>query len=239
MSLATFKNRQVLITAGPTKEAIDPVRFISNHSSGKMGYAIAAACLEQGAFVTLVTGPVGLELKHPHLTTIKVESATDMWVACQQYFALTDIAIFAAAVADYRPEIVAKQKIKKQEDSFTIKMVKNIDIAYEFGKVKSAAQVAVGFALETENELVHATVKLKKKNFDMVVLNSVNDANAGFGFDTNKITIVKNDGSIIPYALKNKNQVAEDIITQAGICLAVKTEQLMNENVAAYEMMYW
>jgi len=239
MSLPTFKNRQVLVTAGPTKEAIDPVRFISNHSSGKMGYAIAAACLAQGAFVTLVTGPVGLELKHPHLTTIKVESATDMWVACQQYFALTDIAIFAAAVADYRPEMVATQKIKKQEDSFTIKMVKNVDIAYEFGKVKTALQVAVGFALETENELVHATVKLKKKNFDMVVLNSVNDANATFGFDTNKITIVKKDGSIIPYGLKDKRLVAEDIVTQAGICLAEKTRQLMNENVSAYEMMYW
>lgn len=239
MSSTTLKNKQVLITAGPTKEAIDPVRFISNHSSGKMGYAIAAACLQQGAFVTLVSGPVCLQLSHPRLTLVKVSSANEMLQACQQHFDIIDVSIFAAAVADYRPAMVAAQKIKKQEDSFTIKMVKNVDIAYEFGKVKTVSQVAVGFALETENELVHATLKLKKKNFDMVVLNSVNDANATFGFDTNKITIVKNDGSITPYALKNKSLVAEDIVTQAGICLAAKTEQVINETVSEYEMMYW
>jgi phosphopantothenoylcysteine decarboxylase/phosphopantothenate--cysteine ligase len=239
MFSTTLKNKQVLITAGPTKEAIDPVRFISNHSTGKMGYAIAEYCLQAGAFVTLVSGPVCLQLRHPQLTVVKVSSANEMWQACQQHFDIIDMAIFAAAVADYRPEMVAAQKIKKQADTFIIKMVKNVDIACEFGKVKKVSQVAVGFALETENELVHATIKLKKKNFDMVVLNSVNDANATFGFDTNKITIVKNDGSITPYALKNKSLVAEDIVTQAGICLAAKTEQVMNETVSEYEMMYW
>ncbi len=226
MSSITLKDKKVLITAGPTKEAIDPVRFISNHSSGKMGYAIAAACLQLGAIVTLVSGPVCLQLSHPRLTVIKVSSANEMWMTCKPYFAAIELAIFAAAVADYRPAALAAEKIKKQEDSFIIKMIKNIDIAYEFGKIKNRQQVAVGFALETNNETAHAAGKLEKKNFDMVVLNSVNDANAGFGYDTNKVTIIKNDGSHIPFELKTKKLVAEDIVAHAAACLANKALQI-------------
>ena len=231
MAAPILKNKQVLITAGPTKEAIDPVRFIGNHSSGKMGYAIAAACLQQGAFVTLVSGPVCLQLNHPRLTLTKVNSANEMWLACKQYFAAADLVVFAAAVADYRPEVVATQKIKKQEDSFIIKMVKNIDIAYEFGKIKGRKQVTVGFALETNNELAHAAGKLKRKNFDMVILNSLNDANAGFGYDTNKITIIKNDGSCIPFELKTKQLVAEDIVAHAAACLENKMLQMCSSGI--------
>src|SRR5580765_6482902 len=149
-------NKKVLITAGPTREAIDPVRYISNHSSGKMGYAIAKTFLENGADVFLVSGPVNVEIEHPRLQIVKVNSASEMYLACCHFFEEVDIAVFAAAVADYRPEKVAEQKIKKDESSFTIKMVRNVDIAYEFGKVKTNNQVSVGFALETNDELKHA-----------------------------------------------------------------------------------
>lgn len=159
-----FKNKKVLITAGPTREAIDPVRYISNHSSGKMGYAIAEQFLQQSAEVFLVSGPVSIELKnHPKLTLVKVNSALEMDLACCSFFEEADIAIFAAAVADYRPEFVSQQKIKKDEPSFTIKMIKNVDIAYEFGKVKTSRQLSVGFALETNDELTNATSKLIKR----------------------------------------------------------------------------
>ncbi|MES1217704.1 MAG: phosphopantothenoylcysteine decarboxylase, partial [Bacteroidota bacterium] len=168
-------NKKVLITAGPTLEAIDPIRYISNHSSGKMGYAIAETFLENGAEVFLVSGPVQLQLQHPKLKVVKVNSASEMYLACCHFFEKVDIAVFAAAVADYRPEKVAEQKIKKEDSSYTIKMVKNIDIAYEFGKVKANKQLSVGFALETNDELKHAIGKLDKKNFDIVVLNSMND----------------------------------------------------------------
>ncbi|MEO8766419.1 MAG: phosphopantothenoylcysteine decarboxylase, partial [Ginsengibacter sp.] len=167
-----FKNIKVLITAGPTREAIDPVRYISNHSTGKMGYAIAEEFLKEGANVFLVSGPVCLTLKHPRLTVVNVTSAREMDLACCNFFEEVDIAIFAAAVVDYRPEFISEQKIKKDEASFTIKMIKNVDIAYEFGKVKSSRQLSIGFALETNDELTHATGKLIKKNFGMVVLNS-------------------------------------------------------------------
>ena len=212
MSQNIFKNRKVLITAGPTREAIDPVRYISNHSSGKMGYAIADQFLQQGAEVFLVSGPVHLELKHPRLTLVKVTSALEMDLACCNFFEEVDIAIFAAAVADYRPEYISKQKIKKDESSFTIKMIKNVDIAYEFGKIKSSRQLSIGFALETNDELTHATGKLIKKNLDLVVLNSMNDNKATFGFDTNKITIITSDFTQKEFLLKHKNEVAEDIV---------------------------
>ncbi|MEO6452839.1 MAG: phosphopantothenoylcysteine decarboxylase [Ginsengibacter sp.] len=207
-----FKNKKVLITAGPTREAIDPVRYISNHSSGKMGYAIAEQFLIQGAKVFLVSDPVNIELNHPQLTLIKVNSAREMDLACCRFFEDMDIAIFAAAVADYRPEHIAEQKIKKDESSFTIKMVKNVDIAYEFGKIKTARQLSIGFALETNDELTHATGKLLKKNFDMVILNSMNDNKATFGFDTNKITMITSDFAQKEFSLKHKNEVAKDII---------------------------
>jgi phosphopantothenoylcysteine decarboxylase/phosphopantothenate--cysteine ligase len=170
-----LKNKKILITAGPTREAIDPVRYISNHSSGKMGYAIAESFLKQEAEVLLISGPVHLKLEHPRLAIVHVNSAMEMYLACCRFFESIDIAVFAAAVADYRPAVIADQKIKKDGDSFSIRMVKNVDIAYEFGKIKTANQVAVGFALETNDELKHATGKLDKKNLDMVVLNSMND----------------------------------------------------------------
>jgi phosphopantothenoylcysteine decarboxylase/phosphopantothenate--cysteine ligase len=187
MSQSSLQNKKVLITAGPTREAIDPVRYISNHSSGKMGYAIAENFLQQGAIVWLVSGPVCMQMKaYPNLTVVQVNSASDMYLACCRFFEQADIVVFAAAVADYRPEKIAVQKIKKNEDSFEIKMVKNIDIAYEFGCIKANRQLSVGFALETNDEVKHAIGKLNKKNFDMIVLNSMNDANAGFGYDTKK-----------------------------------------------------
>lgn len=216
MSFCILRDKKVLITAGPTREAIDPVRYISNHSSGKMGYAIAEKFLQEGAEVFLVTGPVIVQLHHPRLKLVKVNSASEMYLACCRFFEKVDIAVFAAAVADYRPEKVAEQKIKKDESSFTIKMVKNIDIAYEFGKVKTPEQVSVGFALETNDELKHAMGKLQKKNFNIVVLNSMNDANATFGFDTNKISIIRNDLVQKDFPLKNKNEVAADIVSEVG-----------------------
>ena len=238
MKSDTLKNKRVLITAGPTREAIDPVRFISNHSSGKMGYAIAETFLQFGAGVTIVSGPVCLQLKHPNLNIVHVNTAAEMYLACCQYFETTDIAVFAAAVADYRPERVAVQKIKKHEDSFTIKMVKNTDIAYEFGRIKTNTQVAVGFALETNDELSNAIGKLNKKNFDMVVLNSTNDAHAGFGYDTNKITIIKRDFSQLEFPLKSKHEVAKDIVAAAADCLTDNLKEWENESVLDYECMY-
>lgn len=216
MDASLLKNKKVLITAGPTREAIDPVRYISNHSTGKMGYAIAQKFLSHGAKVFLVSGPVNLKPEHPNLKLVNVNSANEMYLACCHFFEAVDIAIFAAAVADYRPEKIAEQKIKKDELSFTIKMVKNIDIAYEFGKVKSANQISVGFALETNDELKHAMGKLVKKNFDMVIMNSMNDANATFGFDTNKITIVRNDFTRKQFSLRNKTEVAQDIVNEVA-----------------------
>ncbi len=221
MSNSIFKNSRVLITAGPTREAIDPVRYISNHSSGKMGYEIAKAFLMQGAQVVLVSGPVDMELEHPHLKLVKVNSAAEMYLACCHYFEIVDIAIFAAAVADYRPEKVMMQKIKKDEDEFTISLVKNVDIAYEFGRIKTAGQISVGFALETNDEIQNALHKLKRKNFDMVVLNSMNDREATFGYDTNKITILKHNHSVKEYPLKSKTEVAKDILKEiTGLAFA-------------------
>ena len=209
MNNSTLHGKKILITAGPTREALDPVRYISNHSSGKMGYAIAEQFLQQGAEVFLVSGPVCIQLAHPQLKLVHVNSASEMYLACCQFFEQVDIAVFAAAVADYRPSTVAEQKIKKDDiSSFIIKMMKNIDIAYEFGQVKTIHQLSIGFALETNDELSHAIGKLNKKNFDMVVLNSMNDTNATFGYDTNKVTIIKNDFSQTSYSLKSKKEVA-------------------------------
>jgi phosphopantothenoylcysteine decarboxylase/phosphopantothenate--cysteine ligase len=218
MSLQIIKDQTILITAGPTREAIDPVRYISNHSSGKMGYAIAAALLRQGARVILVSGPVNIRLQHPNLKLIPVSSANEMLTACCTYFEDIDIAIFAAAVADYRPERVAEKKIKKSGDELLIKLVKNPDIAMEFGKLKRCHQLSIGFALETNDELKHAGEKLRCKNFDMVVLNSMNDAGATFGHDTNKVTIIKKGVAGVNFPIKSKTEVADDIINEiAGV----------------------
>lgn len=220
MSISVLKNRKVLITAGPTREAIDPVRYISNHSSGKMGYAIAEAFLNQGAKVVLVSGPVNIQIQHPNLKLISVTSAFEMYVACNFHFNETDIAVFAAAVADYKPEIVAEQKIKKAGDELLIKLVKNPDIAFEFGKVKCDNQLSIGFALETNDELMNAESKLRCKNFDMVVLNSMNDAYATFEYDTNKVTMIQKDLAPKEFPVKNKAEVASDIIKEiAGIII--------------------
>ncbi len=234
-----LKNKHVLITAGPTREAIDPVRFISNHSSGKMGYAIAKAFLQQNASVTIVSGPVHQQLQHPNLKIVHVNSASEMYLACCHYFETVDIAVFAAAVADYRPEKVSVQKIKKNEDSFTIKMVKNTDIAFEFGKIKNNQQLSIGFALETNDEMSNAIEKLEKKNFDMVILNSVNDPYATFGYDTNKITIVKKDFNTLQFPLKDKKEVAGDIVAAIETCLMANKKRMEDENVFAYESMFW
>ncbi len=207
-------NKKVLITAGPTREAIDPVRYISNHSSGKMGYAIAESFLRAGAQVYLVSGPVSMNIHcRDRMKIVQVGPASEMYLACCQYFDIVDIAVFAAAVADYRPEKIATQKIKKEDDSFTIKMVKNIDIAYEFGKIKTAGQLSIGFALETNDEINNAMHKLARKNFDMVILNSLNESNAAFGVDDNKISIIQKDLTQIDFPSQSKKEVADNILS--------------------------
>lgn len=172
--------KKVLITAGPTQEAIDPVRYISNHSTRKMGYSIAAAFLQRGCAVTFVSGPVRLCLEGERLQVLSVISASQMMEVCQLYFQEVDIAVFCTAVADYHPSVVAAQKIKKDDEEMVIRLVKNGDIAREFGKVKKEWQYSVGFALETHDEKTHAFGKMERKGLDMVVLNSMNDAGAGF-----------------------------------------------------------
>ncbi len=206
-----LRGKKVLITAGPTYEAIDPVRFIGNHSSGKMGIALAEAAYNLGAEVYLVLGPSKLKVKEGIKVT-RVFSANEMYAACKKQFAASDICIFAAAVADYTPKTVSSQKIKKSDAEFSITLKKNVDIAFEFGKVKSKDQLSVGFALETNDELKHAKIKLAKKKFDIVVLNSLNDKGAGFQFNTNKISIVNRNNKITKFELKNKEAVAVDIL---------------------------
>jgi phosphopantothenoylcysteine decarboxylase/phosphopantothenate--cysteine ligase len=208
-----FINKKVLVTAGPTYEALDPVRFIGNHSSGKMGVALAEKLYSLGADVQLILGPSKLTVSDGIKTT-RVFSANEMYAACKKYFAKTDICIFAAAVADYTPKIVSDQKIKKSDAEFSITLKKNVDIAYEFGRIKKTNQLSIGFALETNDELKHAKGKLEKKNFDIVVLNSLNDKGAGFQFNTNKITIVNRNNKITKFELKGKDEVADDIILE-------------------------
>ena len=185
-----MKGMRVLMTAGPTYERIDPVRYIGNYSSGKMGFAIAEECASRGAEVTLVAGPVSLSTENPSIHRVDVESAVEMCEAARKAFADADVAVFAAAVADYRPAETAESKIKRENaDEMTIRMVRNPDIAALCGKMKRAGQTTVGFALETDNERINAAHKLEKKNLDMVVMNSLRDKGAGFRTDTNKITI--------------------------------------------------
>lgn len=208
-----LRGKKVMITAGPTYEAIDPVRFIGNRSSGKMATALANYCVQQGASVHYITGPAtSVPIGSEQLTVVSVQSAKQMLAACKAYHAQADISLFAAAVADYTPKEVATQKIKKSEPTLTIELVKNPDIAAELGAAKLPHQLHIGFALETHSELAHATAKLHKKNFDAIVLNSTNDAGATFGYDTNKITIIDRQGSQHPYLLKGKDDVAKDII---------------------------
>lgn len=206
-----LKGKKVLITAGPTYEKIDPVRFIGNYSSGKMGYALAESCARRGAEVTLVSGPVQVKAQHPSIKVIKVESAHQMHEAAIEAFPTSDAAILCAAVADFTPEVKADQKIKREKEDLILKLVPTEDIAAALGKIKKENQCLVGFALETNNELANARHKLEKKNFDFIVLNSLQDAGAGFQCDTNKITIVDKEKAT-PYPLKTKTEVADDII---------------------------
>lgn len=207
-----LKGKKVLVTAGPTFEAIDPVRFIGNHSTGKMGYAIAQAAANEGANVTVVSGPTNLHIADSRIQVINVTSADEMYAECKKQYPKTDICILSAAVADYKPKTKADHKIKKNSDSISLDLVKTHDIATELGKLKKQGQVNVGFALETENENSNAEGKLKSKNFDLIVLNSLNDKGAGFGHDTNKITIIDKNNKSKAFTLKSKQEVASDII---------------------------
>ena len=206
-----LQGKKVMITAGPTYEKIDPVRFIGNYSSGKMGYALAEACAERGAEVTLVSGPVNREVIHPNIKRINVESAAEMYQAAVKNYEDADAGILCAAVADFTPEMTAEQKIKREKDDLILRLKPTQDIAAALGKQKRPEQRLVGFALETNDEVSHAQDKLKRKNFDFIVLNSLNDKGAGFRCDTNKIAIIDRDG-ITAYPLKPKTEVATDII---------------------------
>ncbi len=209
-----FKGKKVLITAGPTYEAIDPVRFIGNHSSGLMGIEIARAFADQGADVTLVLGPSNISVNKSNVNVLPVTSAKEMYDAVMALFPKTDIAVLSAAVADFRPEIVADQKIKKNpdNDTFTIKLVKTEDILKSVGKVRTDNQTIVGFALETENGLENAKKKLHTKNIDLIVLNEMNESGVGFKTKTNKVSIINKDDNVTTYDLKPKNEVALDIL---------------------------
>ena len=205
--------KRVLITAGPTHEPIDPVRYLSNASSGKMGYALAEEAARRGAEVHLISGPTTLTIAHPNVSLTRVRTAQEMLGAAQSVFPTVDLAIFAAAVADYTPQQSAPQKIKKSSDTLALTLTKTVDIAQTLSAQKQAGQRTVGFALETENELEHAAAKLQKKHLDMIVLNSLNDAGAGFGHDTNQIKILtQNTPEVRAFPLKDKRAVAADIL---------------------------
>jgi phosphopantothenoylcysteine decarboxylase / phosphopantothenate---cysteine ligase len=208
-----LKGKKILITAGPTYEAIDPVRFIGNNSTGKMGFDIAKAAANYGADVILISGPTHLQINHSNIKVIKITSAEEMYNACHSHFNNTDVAIAAAAVADYRPKNVAEQKIKKNVDAFSIELVKTKDILASLGQIKQK-QFLIGFALETENEIDNAKLKIQKKNLDLIVLNSLNDIGAGFGKPTNKVTFIDKNYTIEPKELKSKEAVAVDIINK-------------------------
>ncbi len=206
-----LKGKTVLITAGPTYEPIDPVRFIGNRSSGKMGVALAEEAVQRGATVKLVLGPSKLMVNHSNIDVIKIETAQEMYNQTKSNFNWADIIVFAAAVADYKPKNVANQKIKKKTKEMSIVLEKTVDIAASLGEIKRNNQITIGFALETNDESANAQKKLKKKHFDMIVLNSLRDKGAGFNVDTNKIKIFDRIGNMEHFDLKSKNDVAKDI----------------------------
>ena len=208
-----LRGKKILITAGPTYEAIDPVRFIGNHSSGKMGFEIANEAAKLGAEVTLISGPSHLNIENKSIRLVRVVSAEEMYNQCHNYFENTDVAIAAAAVADYRPKNVASQKIKKAESSFNIELEQTKDILASLGQIKKN-QFLIGFALETENEIENAKAKIQKKNLDLIVLNSLQDDGAGFGTPTNKVTFIDSKFNIEPMDLKSKGKVAQDILNK-------------------------
>jgi phosphopantothenoylcysteine decarboxylase/phosphopantothenate--cysteine ligase len=205
--------KTVLITAGPTYEAIDPVRFIGNHSSGKMGFEVAKAAANLGAKVILITGPTHQKVEHGLIDIVSVISSQEMFEAVHNYFNKVDIAVFSAAVSDYKPKNIATQKIKKTKEAFSIELEKTEDILKSCSEIKEN-QIMVGFALETNNELENAKSKLKNKKLDLIVLNSLNDKGAGFGGSTNKVTIIDKDENTTSYALKSKSDVAKDIMVE-------------------------
>jgi phosphopantothenoylcysteine decarboxylase/phosphopantothenate--cysteine ligase len=207
-----LKGKRVLVTAGPTYEKIDPVRFVGNYSSGKMGFAIARECAERGASVTLLAGPVSLATPHPSIKRVDVESANEMYEAAVSEFPSFDVAVLSAAVADYRPAVQASEKIKRTSSGMTIEMEANRDIAAALGGMKKEGQCLVGFALETNNGEMNANAKLQKKNLDFIVLNTLEDKGAGFAHDTNKVTIIDRNGKE-EYPLKSKKEVAKDIVS--------------------------
>jgi phosphopantothenoylcysteine decarboxylase/phosphopantothenate--cysteine ligase len=204
--------KRVLINAGPTREHIDPVRFISNHSTGKMGIALADAAALMGAEVELVLGPVDILPSHPSIKVTNIVSAADMARECLSKFANADIAILAAAISDFTPENVPGNKIKRGDTDLVIRLRPTKDVAAELGRSKSERQLVVGFALETENEIENAIGKLKRKNLDLIVLNSLRDKGAGFGFDTNLITLIDSNNNIDKFELKSKEEAALDIL---------------------------
>ena len=219
-SRTVLEKKKIVITAGPTYEKIDPVRFIGNYSSGKMGFALAEACAQQGAEVTLIAGPVSLTTTHPNIQRIDVESAEEMYQAAMTAFPEADAGILCAAVADYRPEIQADEKIKREsKGEMMLHLVPNKDIAASLGAIKREGQVLVGFALETNNEATNAESKLKRKNLDFIVLNSLRDVGAGFRCDTNKISIIDRQGESVSYPLKSKQGVAADIVNKLATLL--------------------
>ncbi|EKD31033.1 MAG: hypothetical protein ACD_77C00419G0001 [uncultured bacterium] len=222
-SKESLKGKKVLINAGPTREAIDPVRFISNHSTGKMGYAIAAEFAGRGAQVTLVSGPVNILLNNPGIKVEHVTTAEEMYKKTLEcYEEGADITILSAAVADFTPVLAHKTKIKREKVNYNIELKPTKDISAEIGKHKRKGSLLIGFALETNNEASNAESKLKKKGLDAIVLNSLNDSGAGFGVDTNKISIIAKGGEITHYPLKSKELVARDIadyIENLLVCL--------------------
>lgn len=210
-----LSKKKILITAGPTYEKLDPVRFIGNYSSGKMGFALAEECAERGADVILIAGPVSIETRHPNIKRINVESAEQMYNAATELFPDVNAAVLCAAVADYRPKIQSDTKLKRTDnENLVLELVPNKDIAASLGKQKKDNQLLIGFALETNNEEQNALIKLEKKNLDYIVLNSLNDAGAGFRFDTNKISIINRKGNRKNFELKDKKSVAKDIIDE-------------------------
>ena len=211
--------KKILITAGPTYEKLDPVRYIGNYSSGKMGFALAEASAERGAEVILITGPTQLQANHPNIKRIDVESANEMYQYAIAEFHQVDAGILCAAVADYKPETYASEKIKRKSgEDLTLRLVPNKDIAASLGQIKTEKQVLVGFALETNDEETNAKSKLNKKNLDFIVLNSLQDEGAGFKTDTNKISIIDKKGNRTDFTLKNKKAVANDIIDKLITC---------------------
>jgi len=214
-----FKGKKVVVTAGPTYEKIDPVRFIGNYSSGKMGLAIAEEFAGRGAEVVLVCGPVNLKTSHPAIRRVDVESAAQMYEVTSKEFVNSDVAVLSAAVADFTPKEKADHKIKRGKDDLLLELLPTKDIAAELGRIKTASQLLVGFALETNDEEVNALSKMQRKNLDMIVLNSLNDKGAGFSVDTNKVTILDKAGNKTVYELKTKVEVAKDIVDQIAFRL--------------------